>query len=79
MICYVFRCAPEFRIRFVRKKTTASALERRCNTLIMLIERENRELENKMKAEIKEYPATEKRTLEYDDTPAIIPEKKMKY
>lgn len=45
------RCAPQFRFDWFIKSRTASELQRRCNTLITLIERENQELEEKEKAE----------------------------
>ena len=43
------RCAPQFRFDWFIKSRTASELQRRCNTLITLIERENQELEEKEK------------------------------
>lgn len=42
-----FRCAPQFRFDWFIKSRTANELQRRCNTLITLIERENQELEEK--------------------------------
>ncbi|UYV62642.1 SMARCA5 [Cordylochernes scorpioides] len=47
------RQAPQFRFDWFIKSRTASELQRRCNTLITLIERENQELEEKEKAEKK--------------------------
>jgi len=44
------RSAPQFRFDWFIKSRTASELQRRCNTLITLIERENQELEEKEKA-----------------------------
>ncbi|XP_050533730.1 chromatin-remodeling complex ATPase chain Iswi-like [Daktulosphaira vitifoliae] len=41
------RCAPQFRFDWFIKSRTANELQRRCNTLITLIERENQELEEK--------------------------------
>ena len=41
------RSAPQFRFDWFIKSRTASELQRRCNTLITLIERENQELEEK--------------------------------
>lgn len=41
------RRAPQFRFDWFVKSRTASELQRRCNTLITLIERENQELEEK--------------------------------
>lgn len=43
------RSAPQFRFDWFIKSRTASELQRRCNTLITLIERENQELEEKEK------------------------------
>lgn len=47
------RQAPQFRFDWFIKSRTAMELQRRCNTLITLIERENLELEEKEKAERK--------------------------
>merc|ERR1712136_520162 len=47
------RCAPQFRFDWFIKSRTAMELQRRCNTLITLIERENHEIEEKEKAEKK--------------------------
>ncbi|XP_071127410.1 SWI/SNF-related matrix-associated actin-dependent regulator of chromatin subfamily A member 5-like [Mytilus edulis] len=47
------RQAPQFRFDWFIKSRTAMELQRRCNTLITLIERENMELEEKEKAERK--------------------------
>ncbi|CAG0902990.1 unnamed protein product [Cyprideis torosa] len=41
------RAAPQFRFDWFMKSRTAVELQRRCNSLIMLIERENQELEEK--------------------------------
>lgn len=41
------RCAPQFRFDWFIKSRTALELQRRCNTLITLIERENQEMEEK--------------------------------
>ena len=49
----VFRSAPQFRFDWFIKSRTALELQRRCNTLITLIERENQELEEKERAERK--------------------------
>lgn len=46
-----FRCAPQFRFDWFIKSRTAMELQRRCNTLITLIERENQELEERERAE----------------------------
>ncbi|XP_003747940.1 chromatin-remodeling complex ATPase chain Iswi [Galendromus occidentalis] len=45
------RQAPQFRFDWFIKSRTATELQRRCNTLITLIERENLELEEKEKSE----------------------------
>jgi SWI/SNF-related matrix-associated actin-dependent regulator of chromatin subfamily A member 5 len=50
---YAIRQAPQFRFDWFIKSRTTLELQRRCNTLIMLIERENQELEDKEKAEKK--------------------------
>ncbi|XP_022189967.2 chromatin-remodeling complex ATPase chain Iswi isoform X2 [Nilaparvata lugens] len=47
------RCAPQFRFDWFIKSRTAVELQRRCNTLITLIERENQDLEEKERAEKK--------------------------
>uniref|UniRef100_A0A0K2SWL8 Chromatinremodeling complex ATPase chain Iswilike [Megachile rotundata] n=1 Tax=Lepeophtheirus salmonis TaxID=72036 RepID=A0A0K2SWL8_LEPSM len=47
------RNAPQFRFDWFIKSRTAMELQRRCNTLITLIERENHEIEEKEKAEMK--------------------------
>lgn len=47
------RSAPQFRFDWFIKSRTALELQRRCNTLITLIERENQELEEKERAERK--------------------------
>lgn len=49
----LFRTAPQFRFDWFLKSRTAIELQRRCNTLITLIERENQELEEKDRAEKK--------------------------
>lgn len=50
------RSAPQFRFDWFIKSRTAVELQRRCNTLITLIERENQELEEKEKRERKKGP-----------------------
>merc|ERR1711992_206339 len=45
------RNAPQFRFDWFIKSRTAMELQRRCNTLISLIEKENNEIEEKEKAE----------------------------
>jgi len=52
------RQAPQFRFDWFIKSRTATELQRRCNTLITLIERENQELEEKEKAEGKKKKST---------------------
>jgi len=47
------RNSPQFRFDWFLKSRTAMELQRRCNTLITLIERENMELEEREKAERK--------------------------
>jgi SWI/SNF-related matrix-associated actin-dependent regulator of chromatin subfamily A member 5 len=47
------RAAPQFRFDWFIKSRTAMELQRRCNTLITLIERENQELEEKERQEKK--------------------------
>ncbi|XP_035682460.1 SWI/SNF-related matrix-associated actin-dependent regulator of chromatin subfamily A member 5-like isoform X1 [Branchiostoma floridae] len=48
---YACRQAPQFRFDWFLKSRTAMELQRRCNTLITLIERENAELEEKERQE----------------------------
>merc|ERR1711992_288888 len=50
------RNSPQFRFDWFIKSRTAMELQRRCNTLITLIERENHEIEEKEKAEKKKKP-----------------------
>lgn len=47
------RTAPQFRFDWFLKSRTALELQRRCNTLITLIERENQELEERERQERK--------------------------
>merc|ERR1712241_1643757 len=47
------RCAPQFRFDWFIKSRTAMELQRRCNTLIMLIEKEMNEIEEREKNERK--------------------------
>ena len=61
---YAVRQAPQFRFDWFIKSRTTLELQRRCNTLITLIERENQELEEKEKAERK----TQKQSLNNGDT-----------
>merc|ERR1712142_1320545 len=59
------RCAPQFRFDWFIKSRTAMELQRRCNTLIMLIEKEMNEIEEREKNERKKKsggkPAEKKR------------------
>merc|ERR1712176_1044850 len=47
------RCAPQFRFDWIIKSRTAMELQRRCNTLIMLIEKEMNEIEERERADRK--------------------------
>jgi len=47
------RCAPQFRFDWFIKSRTAMELQRRCNTLIMLIEKEMNEIEEREKQDRK--------------------------
>lgn len=61
------RNSPQFRFDWFLKSRTAMELQRRCNTLITLIESENMELEDKEKAEKKKRgpkPSTQKRKMD---------------
>lgn len=54
MFFFVYdRASPQFRFDWFLKSRTALELQRRCNTLITLIERENQELEEKERQERK--------------------------
>jgi len=48
------RTAPQFRFDWFIKSRTAMELQRRCNTLITLIERENQELEERERTDKKQ-------------------------
>ncbi|XP_037087225.1 SWI/SNF-related matrix-associated actin-dependent regulator of chromatin subfamily A member 5-like [Pollicipes pollicipes] len=50
------RTAPQFRFDWFIKSRTAMELQRRCNTLITLIERENQELEERERTDKKRRP-----------------------
>lgn len=52
------RGAPQFRFDWFIKSRTSMELQRRCNTLITLIERENQELEEKERQEKKKKQST---------------------
>ncbi|XP_021961000.1 chromatin-remodeling complex ATPase chain Iswi [Folsomia candida] len=56
------RAAPQFRFDWFIKSRTAMELQRRCNTLITLIERENQELEEKEKLDKKKQKNSNKPT-----------------
>lgn len=81
------RSAPQFRFDWFLKSRTALELQRRCNTLITLIERENQELEEKERQEKKkktapaggtQKPAAGKRKAETATTPSDKNSKKKK-
>lgn len=81
------RSAPQFRFDWFLKSRTALELQRRCNTLITLIERENQELEEKERQEKKKKtapaggtpkPAAGKRKAETATTPSDKNNKKKK-
>jgi len=80
------RQAPQFRFDWFIKSRTALELQRRCQTLITLVERENMELEEKEKAERKKRPANkaappksgQKRKLETTPDPRGSNQKKKK-
>ena len=55
---FAIRQAPQFRFDWFIKSRTSLELQRRCNTLITLIERENQELEEKEKSERKKNHAS---------------------
>ena len=55
---YAIRQAPQFRFDWFIKSRTTLELQRRCNTLITLIERENQEIEEKEKTERKNQRAS---------------------
>jgi len=62
------RCAPQFRFDWFIKSRTAMELQRRCNTLIMLIEKEMNELEEREKAERKKKGGKDKKRKGEEDT-----------
>jgi SWI/SNF-related matrix-associated actin-dependent regulator of chromatin subfamily A member 5 len=53
---YSIRQVPQFRFDWFIKSRTSLELQRRCNTLITLIERENQEIEDKERQERKKQP-----------------------
>jgi hypothetical protein len=53
---YSIRQVPQFRFDWFIKSRTSLELQRRCNTLITLIERENQEIEEKERHERKKQP-----------------------
>lgn len=64
------RNAPQFRFDWFIKSRTAMELQRRCNTLITLIERENHEIEEKEKAEKKKKGNKSSSTENKNSTPS---------
>lgn len=58
-----YRCSPQFRFDWFLKSRKAAELQRRCNTLIMLIERENQEIEEKERLEKKKKTGKENVTM----------------
>lgn len=62
-ISLVNRNSPQFRFDWFLKSRKAAELQRRCNTLIMLIERENQEYEEKERLEKKKKSVKENVTL----------------
>jgi len=64
------RCAPQFRFDWFIKSRTAMELQRRCNTLIMLIEKEMNELEEREKAERKKKGGKDKKRKGEEDMEA---------
>ncbi|KAL4630809.1 putative global transcription activator SNF2L1 [Arapaima gigas] len=76
------RNAPQFRFDWFIKSRTAMELQRRCNTLISLIEKENMEIEEKERAEKKKRApksqSVHKRKADVLSDPAGRKEKKVK-
>ncbi|XP_018584044.1 putative global transcription activator SNF2L1 [Scleropages formosus] len=76
------RNAPQFRFDWFIKSRTAMELQRRCNTLISLIEKENMEIEEKERAEKKKRApksqSVHKRKADVPSDPAGRKEKKVK-
>merc|ERR1712113_767197 len=64
------RNAPQFRFDWFIKSRTAMELQRRCNTLITLIEREMNEIEEKEKAEKKNKKGAKSETKKESATPS---------
>lgn len=62
------RCAPQFRFDWFIKSRTAMELQRRCNTLIMLIEKEMNEIEEREKADRKKKGGKDKKRKGEEDT-----------
>eukprot|EP00088_Acartia_fossae_P044890 TRINITY_DN4792_c0_g1_i1.p1 TRINITY_DN4792_c0_g1~~TRINITY_DN4792_c0_g1_i1.p1 ORF type:complete len:715 (-),score=273.25 TRINITY_DN4792_c0_g1_i1:933-2795(-) len=63
------RCAPQFRFDWFIKSRTAMELQRRCNTLIMLIEKEMNEIEEREKADRKKKGLKDKKRKADEETP----------
>lgn len=74
------RCAPQFRFDWFIKSRTAMELQRRCNTLIMLIEKEMNEIEEREKLDRKKNKGKtdKKRKGDAEDTEAGGSKKKVK-
>ncbi|KAL7736967.1 hypothetical protein ACLKA6_008826 [Drosophila palustris] len=70
------RASPQFRFDWFIKSRTALELQRRCNTLITLIERENLELEEKERAEKKKKTPKTPGSSSSTSTPAPPPQPK---
>lgn len=68
--------SPQFRFDWFIKSRTALELQRRCNTLITLIERENLELEEKERAEKKKKTPKTPGNSSSSSTPAPPPQPK---
>lgn len=63
LLFFLFSCSPQFRFDWFLKSRKAAELQRRCNTLIMLIERENQEIEEKERLEKKKKTGKENVTM----------------
>ena len=79
------RVSPQFRFDWFLKSRTALELQRRCNTLITLIERENQEIEEKERQDKKkktgnanQAKAAQKRKADTSATEKIASSKKKK-
>ena len=63
LLSIVCRNSPQFRFDWFLKSRKAAELQRRCNTLIMLIERENQEYEERERIEKKKKAIKENMTV----------------